>query len=160
MPEPTVLATIAAIAKVGGDIASTKDEAERNKLLLEFQKSVIAANFQLATLQQEISALKQTNDELKREAARKEDWASESQRYVLHDVSDGLVVYALKQSMSNGEPPHYLCANCFNDSKKTILFAGHLPGSNRVETLICKTCNTYAPTGYSGGTRPKFPDSQ
>lgn len=44
MVEGGILATVAGLAKFGSEIVSAKDETERNKLLIEFQKSVIAAN--------------------------------------------------------------------------------------------------------------------
>ena len=158
MPEPlTILATLGGLAKIAGDMAAAKDEVERNKLLIEFQRVVIGANLQLATLQQENSSLKHAIEDLKREAVRKENWESESKRYVLHDAAQGLVVYALKQSMSNGEPPHYLCANCFNEDKKTVLYFSIKAGDKRAETLNCKACKTESPTGYSSGSHPQYP---
>ena len=159
MAELGALATLMGVAKIAADIASASSEAERNKLLVEFQKSVIAANFQVATLQQSVSALMQENEELKREATRKKDWEAESKRYMLYKAAEGLVVYALKESMSNGEPPHYLCANCFSDGKKTVLYISNVPGSSMKEAICCKTCGTHAPTGYSGGSSPKFPEN-
>ena len=96
MVEGGILATVAGLAKFGSEIVSAKDETERNKLLIEFQKSVIAANLQLAMLQQENSTLKGAIEDLKREAVRKENWESESKRYALHEAAQGLVVYGLK----------------------------------------------------------------
>ena len=159
MPEPTtVLATITGLAKLGTDIASAKDEAERNKLLIEFQKSVIAANFQVATLQQDVSTLKGTIEDLKRDAVRKENWESESKRYVLYKPFSGVVVYALKEGMSNGEPAHYLCANCFNEGQRTLLYFATVPGNNRDGALACKSCKTFSPTGYRPGGSPQYPE--
>jgi hypothetical protein len=160
MPEPaTILTTLGGLAKIAGDMAAAKDEVERNKLLIEFQKSVIAANFQVATLQQDVSTLKGTIEDLKRETMRQEDWERESKRYALYDPGFGVAVRALKESMSNGEPPHYLCANCFNDGKKTVLYFGHIAGNrnHHDEALFCKSCKTESPTGYSGGSKPKYP---
>lgn len=107
-------------------------------------------------LQQENSTLKGAIEDLKREAVRKENWESELKRYALHEAAQGLVVYGLKQSVSNGDPPHYLCANCFNDGKKTVLYYSTKTGSTRAETLNCKVCKTESPTGFSGGGRPIF----
>lgn len=160
MPEPlTILTTLGGLAKIASDMAAAKDEVERNKLLIEFQRVVIGANLQLATLQQENSSLKHAIEDLKRQAVRKENWESESKRYVLYAPYNGIVVYALKSTMSNGEPPHYLCANCFNDGKKTVLHFGHFAAKNHINgALICKICKTETPTGYASGGQPQFPD--
>lgn len=162
MPEPlTILTTLGGLAKIASDMAAAKDEVERNKLLIEFQRVVIGANLQLATLQQENSTLKHAIEDLKRDAVRKENWESESKRYMLYNAYSGVVVYALKESVSNGEPPHYLCANCFGDGKKTVLYFSEKANSrtSRDECLVCKVCKTESPTGYRGGGKPVFPPS-
>ncbi|WP_310474012.1 hypothetical protein [Sandarakinorhabdus sp.] len=53
-------------------------------------------------------------DELKQEIARLKDWSKEAQRYQLINVRNGAMAYAPKPGLENGEPAHWLCANCFS----------------------------------------------
>ena len=43
------------------------------------------------------------------------------QRYQLQRFYPGSFAYALKPEMAAGEPPHYLCANCYQQTKKSLL---------------------------------------
>jgi len=87
---------------------------ELNAKILEAQSSTFAAN-------DERSALIQRLSELETEVARLKKWETEKQRYQLERLPPGAFAYALKKGMENGEPPHRLCANCYQRNKKSIL---------------------------------------
>jgi hypothetical protein len=48
--------------------------------------------------------------------------------------------------MSNGEPPHYLCANCFQDRKKAIL--AHSGNKDGWIAIVCAACRFTSQTRY------------
>ena len=59
--------------------------------------------------------------DLEKEVARFEEWAAEKKRYQLTDYGGATFAYALKPDAANGEPPHRLCAPCYQKGHKSIL---------------------------------------
>ena len=59
--------------------------------------------------------------ELQQEQVRRERFALEVERYALSATDMGGLVYELKPDDDRGEPPHSLCANCFEQGQKSIL---------------------------------------
>lgn len=100
----------------------------------------------IALTQQNLSLLTEVND-LKKELARIEAWNTEKDRYELKDVGDchagcGVFVYTLKESAAQrAEPTHWLCANCYNQGKKSILqLRNFTTNSSRIHNCpLCKT---------------------
>jgi hypothetical protein len=112
-----------------------------------------AQTSQLALLEQNSSLLKLKNG-LEKEIARLETWAHESQRYKLHEVQPGVVTYALKESHANGEPAHWLCANCYNNSQKSILMPGEEGNIDRQFTCPRRECGSSF--FVSNGNNPEY----
>ena len=52
--------------------------------------------------------------ELEKEILELKDWKGEAERYRLGEIGPGLLAFSLKPGMERGEPPHHLCANCYN----------------------------------------------
>lgn len=77
------------------------------------------ANAQMANadLKLQLTALQ---DELRKAQAFKSDL----DRYALWETPTGAVVYRLEKDIRNGEPLHYLCPNCVEQKRKSIL-QGH-----------------------------------
>ena len=90
------------------------DATRRNAAVIELQEKILTA-------QSEQASLIDTVGQLKSRVAELEAWNADKQRYVLSDFGSGLLAYSLKDSMSNGEPPHHLCAQCYSDNVKSIL---------------------------------------
>ena len=81
---------------------------------------------------------------------------TEKERYELQPVGDtGVLAYTLKDSVEPPEPPHQLCANCFNDRAKSIL-QPEQRNHGRAHLLVCHRCKaeiyTFGqnPTGAQG----------
>jgi hypothetical protein len=91
--------------------------------LLEFQFKLIDANNAAIAAQDERVALLERVSALEKEVARSEAWEAEKQRYELKQVASGAVAYVPKEFMRDGEPPHWLCANCYQNHKKRYLQA-------------------------------------
>jgi hypothetical protein len=126
---------------------------ELNQQLLEAQSSVFAVNQERATLIERIS-------QLEKDLVRLKAWETEKQRYQLADIGDGTFAYALKESMSGGEPPHYICTNCYEQAKKSILNSTRLPGGGNL--LTCASCSAkliirhgYTPPSYVSSPEEK-----
>lgn len=102
-------------------------------IILSAQSSAIAAQSDQFTVLEEIR-------ELKAKVATLEEEATERQRYALRDISGrGEFAYVVKASEQRGEPAHAICANCYQQGKKSILqFSGK--GSDRETYWNCHVC--------------------
>jgi hypothetical protein len=105
---------------------------ELQRAILETQQSVFAANEERTALIEEIR-------EAKAQIARLEAWETEKQRYELKDVGAGSLAYAVKESMRNSEPPHQICAHCYQNGHKRIL-QPNVSGFGK--ELFCPGCKT------------------
>lgn len=117
----TLLGLVPSLANTALDMAKTSDAAKRNAQLIEFQNAIIQFNTLLSTIQNENAALSRTNRDLEEQIRQIKNWEAESQRYELARPYNGVTVYALKKSMSNGQIPHYICASCYENGEKSVL---------------------------------------
>ena len=140
---PAIAGTVSAL-KGAMDIAKTmvglaNSQAARAKVIelqaaiLDAQQSAFAANEERATLIKRVSALEE-------KLRGVEKWDAEKQRYELVDIGDGNVAYQLKPPMRGGEPPHYVCANCYQKGKISIL--AHMDTRSMGDLLTCAGCQT------------------
>jgi DNA-directed RNA polymerase subunit RPC12/RpoP len=90
------------------------DATRRNAAVIELQEKILVA-------QEAQSALINRVTELEKEVAHLRDWEADKKRYQLTDIGNGVVALALKPTMSNGEPAHYLCADCAAKTQKSYL---------------------------------------
>jgi hypothetical protein len=58
---------------------------------------------------------------LQEDLRRAQAFKSDLDRYELWETQTGPVVYRLKTEAQNGEPKHYLCPNCIEARRKSIL---------------------------------------
>lgn len=130
--------------KLAGDIAKgllelkTMSEVqgkviELQSAILSAQSSALSANADQAAMVEEIRALKE-------EIARVKAWEIQKERYKLHSPWEGSVVYALKQSMSNFEPPHWICTSCYENGRKSIL--NQTQGKDGWCLVTCPVCKS------------------
>jgi hypothetical protein len=90
------------------------DASVRNTAVIELQEKILAAREAQSTLLERIG-------DLEKQVASFETWETEKQRYELKALSHGAFAYALKPSMQGSEPPHQICANCYQHHKISIL---------------------------------------
>ncbi len=119
---------------------------ELQQVILNVQSTALAAQSEQATLVHRIR-------ELEEEVVRVKAWETQKQRYALVRPfdDDGSVVYALKESMSDGEPPHYICTNCHEDGRRSVL-QGRF--KERRSILVCPTCKGEIHYPYPGTAPP------
>lgn len=110
------------------------DAAVRNAAVIELQEKILAAQSEQATLVQRIR-------ELEAEVADLKAWETEKQRYHLQAVATGAFAYALKPEAEGSEPPHWICAACYQNGRKSVLQRGHSHGSGEWP-FICPTCKS------------------
>jgi hypothetical protein len=125
-------------------ITASKQLIENNELVTavsEVNAKIISAQAVALNAQQEQAALAQRVRELEQKIMALENWEREKERYDLYAAPLGTFTHRLKANMAQGEPIHYLCANCFTDKKKSVLqFA---VGKYSVEK-VCPRCKDHS----------------
>jgi hypothetical protein len=109
----------AAIDIIKGINALNIDVAVKQKAS-DLLDSLISIQSSMVTLQIESQELLKVNEELKRQLAQFEHWESTKGQYILSQVGSGLVMMP-SSSHPNPEPLHYLCTNCWENRKKSVL---------------------------------------
>lgn len=118
-----------------------------NDVKLTLQGHLLDAHQGLFAAQEVQTAASRRIADLEQEIVRLKDWTAEKQRYQLHDVGRGAMTYVPKPGMENGEPPHWLCAKCFNQGQKSFMQnrgngVGNRNAADRGQdkTYACDTC--------------------
>lgn len=120
---------------------------ELQSAILSAQSSALAANSDQAAMVEEIRTLKE-------EIACIKAWETQKNRYKLTTPwNKGSVVYVLKESMKESEPPHLICTKCYEDGRKSILNPIRLNG---FAWYACPVCKSQIPTGSRGKPKPEY----
>lgn len=101
-------------------IGKIKDIAVREKVE-ELLNTIIPLQSFVISLQATNSSLIKEKETLEQKLREIEDWRQEASSYELTEIASGVYVYMKKKAVDSSEPVHYLCANCYNDRKKSIL---------------------------------------
>lgn len=145
----------------GLQAASTK--AEINDVKIALQERIWEAREALAAAQETQAASLTRIRELEQELVSFENWESEKERHELKAVDRGCFAYMAKPGMENGEPPHWLCTNCFNRRQLSILqYKGQdrtpTGGRDLTSTYACDTCKSSIRVGYSRNPSKPWPE--
>jgi Zn finger protein HypA/HybF involved in hydrogenase expression len=120
---------------------NTNDAAARQGIAIELREQILTAQETQAGLIEKIHALET-------EITRFDKWDAEKQRYELKAISQGTLAYVLKASDQHAEPPHWLCANCYQNRIKAFLqYQAVL--EPRKHTYACPACRTQIKVHYS-----------
>jgi hypothetical protein len=127
-------------------ILELRDAAKIHAKAIELQAVILDAQSQAMNAQ--TTALAQISEirELKERIVQMENWEREKQRYELKELKPGVFAYALKPDMSNGEPAHNICAQCYQSGVKAPLQA-EVRAPGLVHVLVCHRCNAELITG-------------
>jgi ribosomal protein L32 len=111
--------------KAAGDItnlmvASHDANVIRHKAI-ELQTQIFTAQQNAIAAQSDQFALLERVRDLEKQVADLEAWDAEKKRYELKRLTSGALVYSLKTDASGSEPPHQICANCYQHHRKSIL---------------------------------------
>ena len=139
----SIAAAISGLKTIGEIVNSILDAKTSNAInaaVSEVQSHLISVQREALTANSEQFAMIEEIRNLKEKIAEMEAWGAEKQRYHLTSPWPGTVVYSLKESLSNGEPPHWICTNCYNDGMKSILTQQQ--DGNSVVSFLCPKCKT------------------
>jgi len=124
--------------------------AEVNFKLMD---AIVAANASVEKQGQQLARIKDLEEEL----ARVKAWEVQKQRYKLTSPQglSGVVVYSLRQSASDGEPPHWICTSCYESGRRSIM--NPQTDTGNWTSYICPQCKANFPTGSRGHWPIEYP---
>jgi hypothetical protein len=96
-------------------------QAAINEIKLDLQERIFEAREALTAARETQTASLERIRDLEQQIVQLKEWEADKQRYELKQVAPGAFVYALKESMKGAEPEHWLCANCYQQRRKSIL---------------------------------------
>lgn len=128
--------------KIALDLLNGAKAARDTKLIGEALEQIrarlIEAQMLVLEAQQTISALLDSERELKRKLMELEEWEREKQRYEMIEFDPGRIVYRVKEAARGAEPVHYACPSCFQKGQKSIMQARSYYGQVFVKCPVCE----------------------
>jgi hypothetical protein len=145
--------------KLAGDITKSlieiKSMSEIQAKVIELQSVILSAQGSALSAHADQAAMVEEIRTLKEEIARVKAWESQKQRYKLNPIGeDCAVAYLLKESMSNSEPPHWICTKCYEDGKRMILQPTISPQG--FAHLVCPSCKLDIPVHKRRAALPVY----
>jgi cell division protein FtsB len=132
-------------------LISLRDVALISGKVAELNGKIIETQSAIGRIQDERSSLIERIRDLEKEVADLKAWDAEKQRYELKDVVPGSYVYVLKKDSQGSETPHWLCANCYNSGKKSLMqyFGAGLPGRDFQKAIwACHACKSQVKVAF------------
>ena len=108
------LTSVKAAFDIAKGLKDIHDATLRNTAVIELQEKILAAQVEQASLIERIR-------ELENQVTDFETWETEKQKYKLYNLGWTAYAYMLKPEARSGEPPHHVCANCFNKRQISII---------------------------------------
>ena len=153
MPDMSLIMGAVSSLKLAQDMTKTlvsiRDFSKLNETVIELQRVILAAQSDALAAQSDQFALLQHVRDLKEEVARLKAWDAEKQEYELKDVGNGAFAYVPRTDADTGEPPHWLCTNCYNNGRKSILLRTETNAGPFGKLWICPQCNASIPVPYT-----------
>jgi hypothetical protein len=137
----TAIAGLKAASELGTLMLKIKVDAAVTDKVIESQAAIFGAQSAMIELQSKHQELLEENSHLKQKLIEIENWDVEAQKYVLTEVGSRKgVVYALKPEHRDSAPLHYLCPECYQEKRKSILQnTGSISGRTG---YFCSRCPT------------------
>ncbi|MGY2052379.1 hypothetical protein [Methylobacterium sp. JK268] len=143
MPDMAAISALASSLKTTVDLTKTmvglRDAVLVREKAIELSAEIMSAQQSALAAQAAQFELVDRVRDLEKKIVDLENWEAEKQRYELKALASGVLAYVTKSGMENGEPPHSLCANCYNRGRKSLL-QQELRATGRRIFMICHTC--------------------
>ncbi len=133
-----MISSLKTIGEIIKGLFGLKKPHEIEGIINKLQSALTTTNNAALELQARYAAAIEEIRNLKEETVRIKAWETEKKRYKLVSAWEGTVLYALKKTMSSSEPAHYICTNCYEDGRKSIL----RPRRNTFYVLSCPACKS------------------
>jgi len=133
------ISSISALIKIAKGLQSVRDQHQISQATSELLERILSVQGDALSLQEQHFSLIHEKEKIEKKLSEFEDWKNTQSQYSLFRTLYGKVVYVPNESHKSSEPKHWLCANCFNERKKSILQPQN-DGNNF--TFFCPKCKT------------------
>ena len=134
-------ASLQSAVEIARVMKGLQDASAIQSKVIELQGVIMSAQANALAAQTDQFALLNRVRDLEQEMAAMGEWHTEKQRYELRQVDRGAFAYVLRSEMQGAEPPHWLCASCFQNSKKRILQYRERDRGERRPSYRCPDCS-------------------
>lgn len=141
MPEMTFVSSLHAALQLSKALIGVRDAALIDSKVIELRDHLIEAQSGVLQAHMEQAALIQEVRDLKEKIVQLETWNKEKQRYQLVSPWSGIYVMALKESAKASDPPHLICANCYEKGRKEFLQNVETYDMRRHNLIKCPRCS-------------------
>jgi len=121
---PEALAALNNLKNLVQSLSDAKTNAALREQAVELNFAIIDATNAVIAIQTQYQTLLEEKDSLKKELMNRENWDAEASKYTLIEIDRGVSVYALKPEYKSTATPHWLCPNCYQNRKPSILQRG------------------------------------
>jgi hypothetical protein len=132
----TALGLLKTITGTTKRFADAREEFKVNEVAIQLQGITLDLQSEMMMIQSDYQNILHSKEDLEKKLIEQEGWDKERARYHLESVGDGIFVYLLNPTANDIEPPHWICAHCYEEKKKSILQRNPYP------SWICPRCKT------------------
>ena len=147
------IAAINGVIQLVDNLSATTSRKEVEEARLEMLRNLGEVHQTVTELRNRLEAAHNRIHELEAELDRMQAWDNEeAQHYELKEIGPGALAFIKKKDPQGvgADPPHALCAHCFQNKERSILqFAGHESGLRMLECPRCKNRVRYHNPGDS-----------
>jgi hypothetical protein len=119
------IASVFASAKIAYDIAkginSLNSDVEIKQAVSKVLETLLSVQSDALTKQQELSLFIKEKDNLEKKLMEFENWEKTASQYKLVSMGIGNLVYVTNDVSQSTVPKHYICPNCYEKRKRSIL---------------------------------------
>lgn len=149
MPDMALIGGLANSLNIAVNISKLaiglRDQALIQEKIVELTSEIMSAQQSAISAIATQTTLTERVRDLEKQIMDMEAWETEKQRYEMKIAARGATVYAVKEDARGAEPPHWICTNCYQQRKKSILQAAEHgePGPDfQTRAWRCVTCGS------------------
>ena len=128
-----------AISEIVSGIASSRKSSELRPQIEQLSQLVLTASHFAVASQTNEMELRTLVRKLEKELEELRDFRAEKNNYELQNLGGMALVYALKADISREQQRHWLCCNCWENDKKSLLQGHEFVRGDRI--WKCPACN-------------------
>lgn len=141
------LEALKAAADILKAMIGVRDARKLAENAVELQRQIANLQIALNSALTEQAALIQTIHDLEESSVRMKQWQREKNKYQLTEIAPHRYAYAIKENRRGAEPVHWICAACYQDSRKSVLQGFQSGMSGWIFT--CSSCKAEIRTGFA-----------
>ena len=145
-PVSKTLATLQSAYGLAKDIADLEGVHAVKLQFGELLAKIVSAQESALRSQERETALTRRVHALEDRIGEIEAWSTQKERYQLTKLPPGVFVYEIKEAARGEEPPHYVCAKCFEQQKRSFLNSDE--ATSGTTRLHCPSCEWKETIGH------------